>query len=71
MIRIARECESDEDGPADDAGILSLRARKEFKDYVHRLATMERVSVSVLIDRSLTEYAQRHVAGIGAPPPRR
>jgi hypothetical protein len=45
-----------------------VRMTREYSDWLERLASKERMSVSTLIDRALADYAER--AGFEAPPER-
>jgi hypothetical protein len=45
-----------------------VRMTREYSDWLDRLASKERMSVSTLIDRAVAEYAAR--IGFEAPPER-
>jgi hypothetical protein len=45
-----------------------VRMTREYSDWLDRLASKERMSVSTLIDRAVAEYANR--IGFEAPPER-
>ena len=45
-----------------------IRMTREYADWLERLASSERMSVSTLIDRAIADYARR--AGFQEPPER-
>lgn len=45
-----------------------VRMTREYADWLDRLASKERMSVSTLIDRAVSEYAER--SGFETPPER-